>query len=410
MSAYLINQFYFAAAVSVQRILLLGGLFLYCFKHFPYIKRWLNDYRKHNAFTVAICIFVFWILIVIGTPFISGTGDYSYVSYSITFVSWFLYLFAISIRLRKKHPAEDTCELFMRIFILCMCLYVVSTIVILILPSLRQIILSTVDQSYNNLMLLEREKYYTRIGWAGFTGYSTSLKCTVAICFQLFFICKNIRNGKKISFGNIVAFLLLMLGNVFYARTGMLISIVCVLVAVFSIAVILNKFQTFAKYAVLALILGFIGVYAINSYSGENVVMNWMFEMFLNDSGSRYGSISASIIFNQMLFKINPSTLIHGDGYYTSPSGGYYMATDLGFMRLLLYFGIPGTAIIYTLYFYILRKIRIIGTNKAYIVLALLLFITFLGFEFKGESIVILVPLAFILLLIIDSNHSSEEG
>lgn len=410
MSAYLINQFYFSAGVSIQRIFLLGVLAIYDFKHIPYITNLLVDTKKKRVFQIGVMAFFLWFLVVIATPFISGSRDYTYISYCITFFSWFMYLFAIVIRLKKKNRGKNLLELFMQLFIICMVLYVLSTIVILLVSELRTLVLSTVDISAHQIALLQRDKYYTRIGWAGFSGYSTSLKCTVAICFQLYFIVKNINEKRKNTIGSYVSYVLLMVGNALYARTGMLISLVCTIVAVFSIAIILNKTTAFIKYFVLVILLGIIGILALNAYSGDNAVLDWILEVFVNyESGNGLNSISTSIIFNQMIFEIKPITLLLGDGYYTSATGGYYMSTDLGFMRLILYLGLPATILIYWVYMYSLKWISTISKQRSLKVLVMALFITFLGFEFKGESIVILIPLMFIILLIVESPGGNKK-
>lgn len=410
LAAYLVNQFYFSNAVSIQRLLLLGILIIYIFIHLPYIKCLLNTSGKRKAFIGCVSGFLIWLLFVAITPIISGTFDFSYLSYCMTFISWFMYLFTIVIRVRKKYPNIDIFDAFMHLFILSMVLYVISTIIILLIPSLRTLVNAGISQSYTQLNLQQMEKYYTRIGWAGFSGYTTSLKCTLAICFQLYFMMKKINSNKRIQLKDYIVYILLMIGNVFYARTGMLISLVCTIVAVFGIAIILNKFVSFLKYFGLLVIISAIVIVILNAYSGENPVLDWILELFINyENGRGISTISTEIIFNQMLFKIDNSTLFMGDGYYTSPYGGYYMSTDLGFMRLLLYFGIPGTALIYGVY---LRSIRMLGTicNSNYIKsLSVFLLIIFLGFEFKGESIVILIPVVLILLLTLNNDRLRDS-
>ena len=46
-------------------------------------------------------------------------------------------------------------------------------------------------------------------------------------------------------------------------------------------------------------------------------------------------------MFTQMYFKIPLDTFLIGDGMYTTALGGYYMGTDVGYMRTILYAGLP---------------------------------------------------------------------
>lgn len=407
MSMYLFNQFYLVGAVTVQRIILWSVLAIYAFKHFPYIKK-LRKGSKRKICSGVLFAFGIWTFMAVFLPFIHGTGDYSYISYVVGFISWFIYLFDIVVRLMKKYPNKNIQELFMRTVVFCMVLYVISTILILAFPVLREVVLTVVNQSDSDLNLLSRDKYYTRIGWAGFSGYNTSLKCTVAICFQLIIIIQKIYERRKVKIRDILIYFILLLGNFFYARTGMLLSLVCTIVAIAGLALWLNKIGAFIKYF-FGFSLVLVGALAVmNLYAGNNAVINWIFEVFINyEQGRGVSSTSTSIIFNQMLFKISGNTLLLGDGYYTSPDGGYYMKTDLGFMRLILYGGIVYAGIVYGILLYMLRKISKISREKIITLLTVLLLITFCGFEFKGESIVVLIPLIFILLL--TSNCGTEN-
>ena len=401
MSAYLINQFYITNFISIQRLVLLSSLALYVLINLSQLKHMLNiGSNKKSKIYIIVLLFVIWFIYVSIIPIISGSGDYSYISYCITFYSWTLYLLAIIVRIKKKCPYEDTFTSFMLLYIKCMELYVISTIIILIMPFLREILFKTIYNNEKQFLLINRDKYYTRIGWAGYSGYSTSIKCTVAISFVIYFIIKSISQNRKIRKGEYFRLALLLIGNMFYARTGMLVSIICIIITLFYIAFILGKFKFFLKYFIMVLIMGGIGIHVLRTYSENSEAINWMLEIFLNYvKGNGIESTSTKIIFNSMLFRIRPTTLLLGDGFYTSPTGGYYMGTDLGFMRLVLYFGIPGMLLIYFVYFFTLKSIKKVVMQRTIGIIQILLFVIFLGFEFKGESIVILVPLAFVLLV-----------
>ena len=80
-------------------------------------------------------------------------------------------------------------------------------------------------------------------------------------------------------------------------------------------------------------------------------------------------------------------TLLIGDGKYTMPGGYYYMSTDVGFMRAILYFGIFGCLLNYllplTFECAILRRSR---GDKALRWTMLALTIVFVVLEMKGEA------------------------
>lgn len=326
MSAYLINQFYFNAAISIQRIVLLGVLCVYVASNFGILQR-LVPRRNFNAANNTLVLFAFWFLIVIITPFFHGSGDYSYVSYCQTYFSWTIYLLAIIIRIAKKRPHEDVFENFMMIFSISILLYVLSTILIIALPSLRNAVQNLVYMDSYTLSVMQKEKYYTRIGWAGFSGYTTSLKCTISVCFMLYLGIRNTATNYKMHFKQMLLYLAAMLGNIFYARTGVIASILCTLLAVAYIAIRLGQFQKFLKWF-LVILVGVISFsYYISIYSGENVIFNWILELFISaESGGSKSVISLDIMFDQMLFKPETKTMWLGDGYYTGTGGLSYMS------------------------------------------------------------------------------------
>lgn len=402
MSAYLINQFYFRNAVSLQRVALWGILFLYVVLNFNVPLRIMSATKKTCALQFVAFGAVLWFALVGLIPIISGSGDFSYVAYCMTFISWTMYLLAIVIRLKKRYPQQNTMEMFMKTFLWAMALYVLVTTIILAFPGLRQVITEIISISETDLAHLSRDKYYTRIGWAGFSGYTTSMKCTVALCFALYFLVKRVVEKWKVEFAMIVMYALTLLGNFYYARTGLLISALCTGGAILYLALRLKRIKLFLKIVALSLAAIAAGVVALNNMSGENVVINWIFELFINaNQGKGLSAISLTLL-GDMYFIPPMKTFFFGDGWYTAAEGGYYMKTDAGCMRLMLYFGVFGVLFIYSIFFGILSKIRKIGKTPHVQLLTTLLFFVFLGFELKGESIVILIPLSVMLLWIIE--------
>ena len=74
------------------------------------------------------------------------------------------------------------------------------------------------------------------------------------------------------------------------------------------------------------------------------LAFNFGFEMFINyfDSG-RFESISTNKLEEMYVWPSSVKTYIIGDGLYTDViNGTYYMKTDVGFLRLIYYFGIIG--------------------------------------------------------------------
>lgn len=411
MSSYLINQFYFNEAVSIQRLFLWGSVGLYVLANFNFIARMITKNGTVVTVRNALIVVLFWFVLILLTPIFSGSGDFSYISNCFTFISWTLYLLAIVIRIRKKYSRYNTFDVFAKVFVCSMALYVIGTLILLLVPSLRDLIMEVVSMTSREYSILKTEKYYTRIGWAGFSGYATSLKTSIALCFLLYLFIKNEQDIKQNGRIFLVEYILLMLGNFFYARTGVIVAIVCSILAVFFLAIKLKRTNTFLKILISVILFLTVFIFFLSKYAGEQVVLSWMFELFLNlESGAGFKATSLTIMLRDMFFIPSLSTILLGDGFYTDPySSAYYMSTDIGFMRLILYFGIFGTMYIYVSYIFWLNKIKKVSKNYESTLLSALLVVVFIFFEIKGESIIILVPVVLVLLMLISRKNGLDS-
>lgn len=73
-------------------------------------------------------------------------------------------------------------------------------------------------------------------------------------------------------------------------------------------------------------------------------VYNFVFEMFINlSSGDGLESRSTNHLMEMYIFPESIKTWLFGDGRMTGIDFVYYMGTDVGYIRLLFYFGLPAT-------------------------------------------------------------------
>ena len=115
---------------------------------------------------------------------------------------------------------------------------------------------------------------------------------------------------------------------------------------------------------------------------------NYVTEFFRNGK-----TTSSDELFHEMYFHINPSTLILGDGRYVGHDGAYYLHTDAGYMRAILYFGIPGLLSLLYLQTRYLRFDNSIYKNSSWLILLYILIVQIkgevLGFSIMAQSILI---------------------
>lgn len=162
--------------------------------------------------------------------------------------------------------------------------------------------------------------------------------------------------------------------------------------------------------ASIGVLIAFLFLYAIaaNFMEAERFenMFNFVFELFINFFELNSLETGSTNRMQEMFFfPDNLNTWIFGDGRMFSNTGGYYMHTDIGFIRLLFYFGLPST--IYFIYLhYVYYKILSKETHvKALKYLFLFMLIWILTLNFKGlvfESKYIVI---FLLIFILQKKH-----
>nr|WP_314266251.1 hypothetical protein [uncultured Moellerella sp.] len=148
------------------------------------------------------------------------------------------------------------------------------------------------------------------------------------------------------------------------AILGILMSILFLDKKIYNISFYI-KFQ---KYIILTLIFFIISYYWMINVPDLTIIldryMSYVFQAYINytETGS-FAVSSLSTLHNMYFIPDNLMTILFGDGKYTNSDGSYYMGTDGGYMRFMLYFGIIGSLIPY-LSFIIFCSYIIIKTNS----------------------------------------------
>ena len=409
MTAYLMNVFYFNMYESVQKLFLWSLVAVYLVLNTKTVSKIINRkvlryLKKKNVFL----LFLLWGILILLAPLIHGTMDFSYFGEFITIVTAGLYCLAICVRICKTEGEDELSEKFMRIFIYAMVLYVFSSIIAIVFPPYREFILKTVSMSDYARGVIQVEKYRTRIGFAGLSVYSSGIKCALANLFVLFFAFKSLRERKKISFKIWFSYVLTILGEFLYSRTSLLLSIILFVVFVFLVLTKLGRVTLFLKFVLLGAFIVLFAILLIGQFEGDNASLAWQLEVLVNMLNGRGFNATSLNIMKRMAFVPSIPTLLFGDGRYAGVNGGYYMSTDLGYMRSILYYGLFGFLFVVILVVITLKTIPGIRKEPEYRMLAIMSFIAFVVFEIKGECMGIFYPVIFTLMCC--TSYSNEES
>lgn len=160
-----------------------------------------------------------------------------------------------------------------------------------------------------------------------------------------FFIVKHCLDKGSFNVKDIILGITLLVGAFFTGRTffvGLGISGLYFLVSNFPT---LKKVSVVIKIVMMVLLSIFliISIMPVEIYDQIYNLILYVFEaIFSYESTGSFTTTSTSKLFGDMYFQIPLSTFLIGDGLYEGLNGGYYMATDAGYMRIVLYVGIFG--------------------------------------------------------------------
>lgn len=317
------------------------------------------------CFSVIFCITLF-----------NGLRNYDYIEYSIRYLIGIMGLFSTYILWRNK---SKKCLLicFEEVFIRSAILYISSTVIFFVFPTLRDAWLGIIV-NYTKDSIMFREEYGTRYGFAGFSGYNLSIYVSMALLFAIYLYCIQGINKKK----NTLYILCLLLGSIFYSRTGTIATIGVMIIFAFYntvkksdsrlLRVLINAF------ILVAVLL--VAVYAFVPHLQRSV--EWILEVFINYAlrGKAETISSREVIRFYQNFRPDFDTLMFGKGIVGD--------TDVGFMREIIFGGIPYMILVYCMLLYLIvcigKSLKEIGGNGKLFVFLIL--INLIVFELKGQG------------------------
>lgn len=348
-----------------------------------------------NCLKYYLLSIVIMALLSIVLPYVSGTNDYSYFTIRILQIAKesIKLLFLVMLFIRYISPQGDI-KLFMRYFVYSTCIYILGTMIIICIPPLRELLLTLNKADANVIRLAHKATYVTRFGWCGFSGFTYTLKCSLAVMMMCFFMYEE---RYKQFWENCVLLAFCMLGNLFYGRVGIIVSGIFFLILLTGFWLKERKLA----YRLLVMIgsgMGAIAVLALCSQAAR-AWLYWAFQSFVNlfTTGSMETTSSASL--EKMYFVPKWKTLLIGDARYMMPKGRYYMGTDVGLLRPILFGGILFQALRYSTLIISLRQLKA-DWQFSPTWLVYLSIILFLIFEMKGEVIAPVISIIFALAVL----------
>ncbi len=257
-----------------------------------------------------------------------------------------------------------------------------------------------------------------------FRGYALSgspffeLPAGFGVTFILFFRLLLVNNQKKFTgYWIYIVFFLLLFGSALSGRTAFIgLSMACIM----SILLFSNPLNAIIKIirksTLPVLVIIIVYAFLITPNQRKSLledIFPFAFEFFYNYEASGQFTTDSSEAIKKHYFILSPETYLHGDGRFEGENNSYYKNTDAGYMRSVLYGGIPFALCLMlyqSLYFinplYISRN-RNSREDYADFLCLLTLFIHLFFLEYKGLTIGT-QNIMQVLLLFIGSSYMTR--
>lgn len=372
------------------------GMFL--FVYFLINKQYSKDvlkYFKSKYFLSVTGIYLLvniWILIVV---IINGSSDFSYFKtflhmYLLVLIGSILYLFLCKIGKKK---------MIVNYVVIAFVLQTTIEWGAYLLPSFKTIINFT-----KSAETIAKGESYSGVRANALAGSDFfGLSAAYAMVSILYFSSYNTlsRNNRIIK---IFIYLYMITGTFFAGRTGYIGVALAIIYILFKKITTKSRLHLshrekntllFTSVVFLAVVIFFVKEYTTNQ-SIYNLI-NFTFQSFINkaENGSFMNSSMESLF--KMYSHVNFNSLIFGDGLYAGKNGGYYMNTDVGYLRVMLLGGVLGLVLMFILQLKILSPKKCKERVLVYFIIFCLIILNFKGEVFAWGEIIIPTTLLFSL-------------
>ena len=340
----------------------------------------------------------------------NDTHDYTYATYAMSMWVWAGAAYVLVELIRKVH-GKISVELVAHYLIAVCVLQCILALLIDRIPAFEQAVNSVVSGlGFVELDALSKTERLYGIG-ASLDVAGTRFS---AILVMIAFLVTRLENKKQnlyLPFYIIAVFIIGVVGNMMSRTTtvGLILFIVYLVyksrIYVLKISPEVKTVFSWFVGSLFVLIPILIYLYHIDMDVKNN--LRFAFEGFfsLAEEG-RWNVHSNEILKNMYVFPDNLKTWIIGDGYFANPYdldpyyigpkwGGYYMATDVGYLRFIFYFGVIGL-FIFSYFMWLSGRVCIRKFKKEKALFVLLLMVHFIVW-FKVATDIFLVFALFLV-------------
>lgn len=314
------------------------------------------------------------------TGILNRTFDFSFAKYCIS-VLMFFFAAIFVYNILKTFLGKDkilNIDFLIKLFIIIVTLQSIISILMFLIPGFTDTLYAIFSVPESEEATLEDNIGMRLIGLGSYF-FAAGVIHGLSLIFTVYLYLKNKINKKWI-----IVYIFNFFVGLLMARTtviGFAVSILFMIIwKPLNVFYIKQKFK-WGIYLVSLFVIALIGIIMVV----DEEVLKWAFEFFYNysDSGS-FESSSTNRLKEMYVIPTNIFTYLIGDGKYNLPEGGYYMSTDVGYLRLLYYGGIPMIVSFYFFMYYISKYIVKYNTSIIDKYLFFIIFLYLIILNFKG--------------------------
>lgn len=339
-------EFSFLPGLNTKMGLAVVGIFLAVFN---LITKREVKFPPNLVIVVALSVLVSLVGLVAVVS--NNTPDYAYATYFVSMMVWLSGAYAVCCLIKKVHKGLSIEKVV--VYITCVC--ALQCIFALIIDS--NVVVQTYVDKYimqDQFFLHEVERLYG----IGASLDTAGVRFSACLIMLTYVVNRNKNQmDSKVLFISIVAFVIISVVGNMVARTtivGVFLSIIYLILVFRPNRVSYGALNLFKIVMIVLLVAVPLSVYLYNNNEQFHHLSRFAFEGFFSLAETGEWEIDSNEKLKSMIvFPDNLKTWIIGDGYFANPYnidpvyvgpyiGGYYMGTDIGYLRFIFYFGIIG--------------------------------------------------------------------
>ena len=340
----------------------------------------------------------------------NNTTDYVYATYIVSMLVWVGGAYSVCYIISRLH-GDISVKLLIN-YLIGVC--VAQCILALLIDNISAVKFFVDSIVITNVERLEKINRLYGIG-AFFDVAGIRFSAVLVMIVVLLFQDNTIRlNRNKIAMYVFCFILIAVIGSMIARTTnvGIILSL-CYIIYTSGIWKIQIKKTDLKLWSVLISVTVFLVSVCVYLYNREPTVRNLLrfgFEGLINwiEMGE-WRTDSTDVLQSMWVFPETLKTWIIGDGYFTDPSNssGYYMATDVGYLRFIFYCGLIGLSVFSVFFVYLSAACykRFPQEKSLFLLLLVLVFVIWV----KVSTDIFLVYALFICMPMVQKHMNSQQ-